>query len=68
MKVEGDDVIIRADKTALAKTRRTREVVLASPEDDKRTFLIVGGGTSAVSCGLQSCGLQNLVCKHKSAL
>ena len=44
MKVEGDDVIVKAEKKALANTRRIKEGVLASREEDKRTFLIIGGG------------------------
>ena len=44
MKVEGDDVIVKAEKKALANTRRIKEGVLASHEEDKRTFLIIGGG------------------------
>ena len=44
MKVEGDDVIIKADKKLLGNTRRTKSSVVGSPEEDKRTFLIIGGG------------------------
>ena len=42
--MEDDDVIIKADKNALANTRRTKGSVLAASDEDKRTFLIVGGG------------------------
>ena len=42
--MEGDDVIIKADKKLLAKPRRTKATVLAASDEDKRTFLIVGGG------------------------
>ena len=42
--MDGDDVIVKADKKLLGKTRRIKEGVLAAPEEDKRTFLIIGGG------------------------
>lgn len=44
VRVEEDDVIIKADKNALENTRRTKGSVLAAFDEDKRTFLIVGGG------------------------
>lgn len=44
VRVEDDDVIIKADKNALANTRRTKGSVLAASDEDGRTFLIVGGG------------------------
>ena len=44
VKVEGDDVIVKADKKLLETTRRTKETVLASSDKDSRTFLIIGGG------------------------
>lgn len=42
--MEGDDVIVKAEKKALDNTRRTKESVVASADEDKRTFLIIGGG------------------------
>jgi hypothetical protein len=44
VRVEGDDVIVKADKALLSNTRRTKQSVVASVEEDKRTFLIIGGG------------------------
>ena len=44
VKVEGDDVIIKADKKLLETTRRVKESVSASSNEDNRTFLIIGGG------------------------
>jgi nitrite reductase/ring-hydroxylating ferredoxin subunit len=44
VRVEGDDVIVKADKALLGNTRRTKQSVVASVEEDKRTFLIIGGG------------------------
>ena len=43
--MEGDDIIVKAEKKALGNTRRTKESVVASADEDKRTFLIIGGGT-----------------------
>lgn len=48
VRVEEDDVIIKADKNALENTRRTKGSVLAAFDEDKRTFLIVGGGPASV--------------------
>ena len=50
VRVEGDDVIVRAEKKVLGTTRRTRESVVASAEDDQRTFLIIGGGVCVCVC------------------
>ena len=44
MRVEGDDVVVRAEKSKLAKTRRTKEAAVATGDNDNRTFLIIGGG------------------------
>ena len=44
VKLEGDDVIIKADKKSLETTRRVKESVSASSNEDNRTFLIIGGG------------------------
>ena len=36
----------------LANTRRVRRAVLAAPEEDKRTFLVVGGGEDGLGKGV----------------
>ena len=44
MKVEGEDVVVRASKAALSKTKRTMPMAPYNQEEDSRVFLIVGGG------------------------
>ena len=44
VKVEGDDVSVRADKKSLADFRRAPGACGSKPNQDARTFLIVGGG------------------------
>ena len=44
VKVEGDDVIVKADKKSLANTHRTPIPCPAAPEKDGRVFVLVGGG------------------------
>lgn len=48
VKVEGDDVVVKAEKKSLEKTKRIKSSVVASANDDKRTFLIIGGGKDSV--------------------
>ena len=47
--MEGDDVIVKAEKSLLGNTRRTKGSVVASVEEDKRTFLIIGGGMRLIN-------------------
>ena len=44
VKVEGGDVVVKADKASLTNFRRTVGMCPAAPQEDQRTFLIVGGG------------------------
>jgi hypothetical protein len=44
VKVEGDDVIVKADKKALADTHRPPIACGSKPDQDSRVFVIVGGG------------------------
>ena len=44
VKVEGDDVIVKADKSSLANTHRAPIPCPAAPKKDGRVFVLVGGG------------------------
>lgn len=44
VKVEGDDVLVRADKKSLADSHRAPIPSGSKPDQDPRVFLIVGGG------------------------
>lgn len=44
VKVEGDDVVLKADKESLANSHRSPIACGSKPDQDSRVFLIVGGG------------------------
>lgn len=49
-RVQGDDIIVRADRTELKSSARTRGMCHAAPGEDKRVFAIVGGGAAGAVC------------------
>ena len=49
-RVEGDSVVVRAKKSALASHKCTLPMTPASVEEDKRSFVIVGGGERWQHC------------------
>lgn len=42
--MDGDDVVLKADKKSLENFRRAPIACSSEPEQDPRMFLIVGGG------------------------
>ena len=49
VRIDGEDIVVIGNEKGLSNFRRTADMVSCSP-DDKRTFLIVGGGAAAISC------------------
>ena len=49
VRVDGDDIVVIAEESSLANFRRTSNMA-SCKADDKRVFLIVGGGGAAISC------------------
>lgn len=52
VKIDGDNVLLRADKKSLENFRRAPIACSSEPEQDPRVFLIVGGG----ECGGREVG------------
>jgi hypothetical protein len=43
--VDGDNVVLKAEKKALADFRKTASMCPANTNEDKRNFVLLGGGT-----------------------
>ncbi|XP_064382581.1 apoptosis-inducing factor 3-like [Halichondria panicea] len=50
VQVEGDDVVVKADKASLTNFRRTMTMCPADPQEDQRVFVCVGGGAASLEC------------------
>ncbi len=61
VRVEGDSVVVKADKSSLTNFRRTMTMCPAAPQEDKRTFLLVGGGVCSEGRGM-TCVLACVQC------
>ena len=42
--MDGDNVVLKAEKKALANFRKTASMCPANTSEDKRTFVLLGGG------------------------
>eukprot|EP01122_Echinamoeba_exundans_P000124 TRINITY_DN10108_c0_g1_i1.p1 TRINITY_DN10108_c0_g1~~TRINITY_DN10108_c0_g1_i1.p1 ORF type:complete len:593 (+),score=197.79 TRINITY_DN10108_c0_g1_i1:1858-3636(+) len=49
-RVQGDDIVVRADRDQIKSSARTRGMCHAAPGEDKRVFVIVGGGAAGAVC------------------
>jgi apoptosis-inducing factor 3 len=49
-RLQGDDIVVRADRDQIKSSTRTRGMCHAAPADDKRVFVIVGGGAAGAVC------------------